>query len=242
LLRKIAGQAATLGAVLAFLLQSLRAAYLSGAWSDAFDLRMQRLAWESNAALAAVLQGVGCGAIAWAMRSEKKRFAILGVVSVLSSFTATGHTAGNGLRGMLAPVLVAHVGIAAFWLGALPALLLASDREPDNGAHIVRAFSNHAMRIVPLLLLAGVGLAWVLLPNLAAFATPYGWLLLAKFNGFWLLIALAARNQLHWLPRLGGGGAAIRAGFCRTVGVEYALALLVVVATAVMTTLFSPEM
>jgi putative copper export protein len=56
----------------------------------------------------------------------------------------------------------------------------------------IERFSATATRLVPVILLAGVAMAVVLLPNVAALGEPYGELLIAKVVGFSLLMGLAA--------------------------------------------------
>jgi copper resistance protein D len=242
-IRKLALWSAAGGALLALLLQAWRAAYLSGAWSGVVDLDMQRLAWSANSAVT-LMQIGGCALLLFVsrVRAGLLRWGWLASALLIGSFLATGHTAAHPQRTVLALLLFVHAAVAAFWLGSLPALRLVSRYEPPlRCAQAVRSFSRHAVLAVPLLLAVGLVMAWQLLPNVAALRTSYGLLLVGKFVGFWCLIALAARNQLHWLPRLAAGGAGEHAGFRRTVGVEHGIAIAVVATTAVMTTLFSPD-
>jgi len=58
---------------------------------------------------------------------------------------------------------------------------------------------------VPLIALAGAGIAAVLLPDFAALLAPYGLLLSAKLMLFAALMALAALNKLRLAPALGRG-------------------------------------
>ncbi len=92
--------------------------------------------------------------------------------------------------------------------------------------------------MVPLILLAGIGLSALLLPGLATFKQPYGQLLLAKLTGFAVLMAMAALNKWHFGPACAEGNTA---AFKRTVVIEYVLICAVLTATAIMTTFFSPE-
>jgi hypothetical protein len=68
-------------------------------------------------------------------------------------------------------------------------------------ATAIERFSATATWLVPVILLAGVTMAVVLLPNVAALREPYGELLIGKVVGFALLMGLAAANK--W--RLGSG-------------------------------------
>jgi len=92
--------------------------------------------------------------------------------------------------------------------------------------------------VVPIILLAGIGLTALLLPSLAAFKQPYGQLLLAKVTGFAVLMAVASLNKWHFGPACAEGDTA---AFKRTVAVEYVLICAVLAVTASMTTIYSPE-
>ena len=69
------------------------------------------------------------------------------------------------------------------------------------------------LTIALLALIAGIGLAWGLLPSLAALATPYGAMLFAKVTGFVLLIAMAARNRNRLMPKIRSGNEAAAHSF-----------------------------
>jgi putative copper export protein len=150
-----------------------------------------------------------------------------------------GHTAVHPHHLLLALALITHVLVAAFWLGAIPALYLAIWREAaDLAGRLIDAFSRVALRIVPFLALAGVVMALVLVRRLAVLAQPYGWLLLGKITGFTLLIGLAAANRWRLGPAVALGAA--RALKC-SLAAEYLLMVGVLAATATMTSLYSPE-
>src|SRR5690606_30516868 len=103
---------------------------------------------------------------------------------------------------------------------------------------VIERFSIAAVWLVPLILVAGLAMAWVLLPGLASFATPYGALLLAKIAGFAALMALAAANKWRWGPMIAAGRTDALPAFRRSVLAEWALIAGVVSVTAVMTGLF----
>ena len=142
---------------------------------------------------------------------------------------------------LLAPLLVVHVLIVAFWFGSLwPLALVVREEAPATAANVVRVFSSIAGWLVPGLFLAGLALVLQLLPAWAAFATPYGLLLLGKVAVFALLMGFAALNKWRLEPALatGDGGAVV--AFRGSVLAEFVLICLVLSMTAVMTTFFSP--
>jgi putative copper export protein len=165
--------------------------------------------------------------------------AVLGALMVITSFTLMGHTATNPHRAAAASLVILHLLVVAFWLGALWPLHLAAQKEqPATAGHLIERFSVTATWAVPLILLAGIGLSALLLPSLATFKQPYGQLLLAKLTAFAVLMAMAALNKWRFGPACAEGNTA---AFQRTVVVEYVLICVVLTATAIMTTFFSPQ-
>jgi copper resistance protein D len=220
----------------------LEAARMAGDFDGIFDWALQRMAFTSAAGAAFFIRAVGVVLIlAATLRSSRMAqvSALVGSVLVAISFAVMGHTAVHPHHLLLALALITHVLVAAFWLGAIPALYLAIWREAaDLAGRLIDAFSRVALRIVPFLALAGVVMALVLVRRLAVLAQPYGWLLLGKITGFTLLIGLAAANRWRLGPAVALGAA--RALKC-SLAAEYLLMVGVLAATATMTSLYSPE-
>jgi putative copper export protein len=165
--------------------------------------------------------------------------ALLGALMIITSFTLMGHTATNAHRAATAALITLHLLVVAFWLGALWPLYLAAKKEQSASAgHLIDRFSVAATWAVPLILLAGIGLSALLLPGLATFKQPYGQLLLAKLAGFAVLMTMASLNKWLFGPACAEGNTA---AFERMVVIEYVLICVVLTATAIMTTFFSPE-
>jgi putative copper export protein len=183
--------------------------------------------------------------VLWLRRLSARGFTLVGIagaVLVAASFTLTGHTSASPRRSLLAPLLLTHILIVAFWLGALWPLCLVTLRESrERAARVVVLFSGSAIWLVPLILLVGVATAALLLPNLDALWQPYGELLIAKVVLYALLLALAALNKWRFGPALGAGDLFAGRSFRRMVIAEYVIIVIVLAVTAVMTTFFSPE-
>ncbi len=229
-------------AALAFLAAqfALEASRMAGEYAGALDWSLQRIVLGSAAAAAFGARVLGVVLIATGLSGRgglAQVIACAGVLLVAASFALTGHTAVHPLRWLLAPALMSHVLVAAFWLGAIPALYLATLREIDRAGRVIEAFSRVALWVVPLLAVAGVAMTLLLLPGLAVLAQPYGRLLLVKMTGFALLMGLAAANRWRLGPAVAVG--APRA-FRRSLIAEYLLIAGVLAATATMTTLYSP--
>ena len=182
---------------------------------------------------------------AWLKRLSSRGFTLVGVagaVLVAVSFTLTGHTSTNARRWALVPLLLAHLLIVAFWFGALVPLLLVSLRESrERSARVVALFSGAAFWLVPVILVAGIAMAALLLPDLASLQRPYGVLLIAKVALFAVLMVLAALNKWRFGAALAGGELQAGRNFRAVVITEYVFIVAVLSVTAVMTTFFSPE-
>jgi putative copper resistance protein D len=249
----------------------LEAARMAGDMSGMLDMSLQNMAWSSNFGGAFTVRELGLlliiagmqpvsakatashfftssvsSPLAFVMKRLSARgFTIVGVTGatlVAVSFTLMGHTSVNPRRGLLAPLLLAHLLIVAFWFGALLPLCLVTLRESrERLARVVAVFSAAAFWLVPLILVAGVAIAALLLPSVAALRQPYGELLCAKTALFALLLGCAAFNKWRLGPALGRGDLQAGRTFRRMVISEYVIMVVVLSVTAVMTTFFSPE-
>jgi putative copper resistance protein D len=245
---------------------ALEAARMTGEMSGVLDPAMQKMALLSPAGAAFAMRVLGLALITAGLRGAPgvpwhgalgssraapagvfgaagmpsvPRLALPGSLLCVSAFTLVGHTSINPHRFVAMILLTLHLLAVAFWVGALGPLYMAATREqPPVTARVIAAFSLTAVWVVPLILLAGIGLAAMLLPGLAAFKQPYGQLLLAKVAGFAVLMAMASLNKWRFGPACAAGDTQ---GFKRTVLIEYVLICAVLAVTAVMTTIFSPE-
>ena len=249
----------------------LEAARMAGDMSGMLDSSLQNMAWTSNfggaftvreLGLLLIIAGmqpisakstasrfftssVGSPVAFFMKRLSARGFTIVGVTGaalVAVSFTLMGHTSVDPRRGLLAPLLLTHLLIVAFWFGALWPLCLVTLRESwERVARVVAVFSAAAFWLVPLILVAGVAIAALLLPNVASLRQPYGELLIAKSALFALLLGCAAVNKWRLGPALGRGDLQAGRTFRRVVITEYVIMVIVLSVTAVMTTFFSPE-
>ena len=249
----------------------LEAARMSDGLAGVFDLSLQTMAWNSTAGGSFIVRELGLLLIVAGMRAVPARvtanniFAasvgspvavfwkrltargvtlvgVAGALIVAVSFTLTGHTSVSPRHGLLAPLLLAHLLIVAFWFGALWPLCLVTLRESrERTARVIAVFSAAAFWLVPMILLVGVGIAAALLPDVASLKKPYGQLLIAKGALYGLLMCLAALNKWRFGPAIASGDLQAGRRFRVVVMVEYVLLAAVLSVTAVMTTFFSPE-
>jgi copper resistance protein D len=219
----------------------LEPAHLALEWSAITDPAMLRLAADSGGTRALAVRGLGLLCILAAIRAGAA-LRLAGIAFVLTSFALSGHTVAHEHRAVMDAILIVHVAIVAFWLGALPPLRLVLLREATGSAvQLLSEFSQLAVWLVPVIALAGLSLALLLLPDVAALAQPYGLALLAKVALFALLMGIAGLNRLRLVPALTRGDAGVAASLARVIGTEWLLICGVLAVTAVMTGSFSPD-
>jgi len=244
-LRRIGTLAALIAAILCLAHYLLEAARMSGELGGVLDAALQAMALRSAASVTLSWRLLGLVLIVAGLRlagATGRAAAAIGAVVLLASFTFVGHTSKDAARWLLSPVLLAHLSLVAFWYGSLLPLYLVSSRESSQtSGFVVQRFSAQAAWLAPALLLAGLILAALLLPDLAALHRPYGELLLTKVAGFCVLMLLAAMNRWRFGPALQRGDRAAGRRFRQVVGTEFLLLATVLCVTAVMTTFFSPE-
>jgi putative copper resistance protein D len=245
----------TLTAIALLLLQfSFEATRLAGDFSGLWDERLQKLAWDSAAGtamrlrlsgLVLVFVGLHSGA-ALGAGTARRRIAdllcMVGTLLVTVAFTVIGHTVDHPHRAALALLLLAHLLSMAFWFGALWPLRQAVIHEaPAAAAAVLSRFSRLAVWIVPGVPVAGGTLVILLVPGWFVFGQPYGRLLLAKMAGLGALLGFAAWNKLRLTPALVRNNPAAASRLRRSLTLEYLIMAAVLVITAAMTGLYSPD-
>ncbi|HEX3395717.1 MAG TPA: CopD family protein [Steroidobacteraceae bacterium] len=171
-----------------------------------------------------------------------RRCALLGAIVASTSFAWVGHI--HGLAPNTAPTLLLclHLLCVAFWLGALPPLLIIA--AGSNVAQVAAAaarFGKLALRVVALLLAAGASLLLMLIGHAAQFwASDYGRMMVIKLVAVAALLSAAAWNKLQLTPRLLKGDARAVAMFRRSLIAEMSVGALILLTTAALTTLAGP--
>ncbi|PCI77003.1 MAG: hypothetical protein COB20_09330 [SAR86 cluster bacterium] len=155
------------------------------------------------------------------------------------SVTLTGHVSTLDLVARV--VLGIHVATVLGWIGSLwPLWLICRSENVSSLQKIMTAYGQIAVYVVVGLTASGLWLAWQLLNSFSdLFFTSYGRLLLLKLFGVSLLLLIAARHKLKLVPRLAhdDGVNRLRQSIC----METAVAVLVLVVTATLTTAIGPE-
>lgn len=223
---------------------ALEPARMAGAYGGVFDPFLRSLFWESDVSSAQLARLGGAILIlgsVWFQRRLSLVSAVPGIALIVLSFTLMGHTRSHDGSAVLGALLAVHIFVAAFWFGALVPLLLCMRHGAGPAlGELLRAFSRLAVRLVPLLLGAGLVLAWVLLGSVSALLSTYALLLLTKLSLALVLLLLAAANKHRLSPAVAAGDGAAMLALRRSIAAELGLMVLILAATAAMTTLFSP--
>lgn len=218
---------------------------LTGNWSGLLDWSLHVLLFTSDFGTTISIRALGLIAIAASMRIEGSRgavFATIGAPLVAASFAFVGHTADDPQRWLLAVLLLVHLLAVAFWFGSLwPLSAITRLETAEIAADLIGRFSQAALCVVPLVLLAGLAMSGLLLHGLSGLRTAYGIALIAKFGGFSVLMVFASLNKWRLAPGVALGKRTSASAFRRSVLTEWVVILAVVTVTAVMTAQFSPD-
>jgi putative copper export protein len=168
--------------------------------------------------------------------------ASVGAIVASTSFAWVGHI--HGLAPNTAPslLLCLHLLCAAFWLGALPPLwIIATGADAAQIAAAAARFGKLALRMVAILLAAGLSLLLMLIGSAAQFwASDYGRMMALKLLGVGVLLSLAAWNKLILTPRLLQGDARAVRKFRGALLAEMGIGAVILLTTAAFTTLTGP--
>jgi putative copper resistance protein D len=178
--------------------------------------------------------GAGLAGLAL-LAASRRGVALAGALLACGSFLLSGHTAGAGPLPAL--LLLLHLLAAAFWIGSLPVLAWIARRDGRAAAPLVAGWSRRAASIVPALLLAGIGLAWLLAGRLGALVdTRWGLFLLVKAALVAGMLLFAAWNRWRLVPALERGQGEAGSRLARSIALEAVLAALVLLAAAELVT------
>lgn len=246
--RRLAG-VALLGAVIGLLAGvaevALHVASVSGrGLAGTVDVGTWRAVLGTGLGPALALRVVGLGLLAFGARRRIRAGLpsgadwrkLLGALLAVASFQFVGHTASRAPELLVRSADLVHAVAAAVWVGGLVGLAVtARTAAPERRAVTVARFSEWATAAVAGVTLAGVALAWVNLPSMAAaWQTGYGRLLLAKLVLVGLLLALGAHNHVNVVPGVVRGEHGAAAVLRRVVRWELVVIGAVVVLTALL--------
>lgn len=217
----------------------LRAAELTGALSGLWDAEMLSLLWGTAAgdALTWRLAGLAVMAVGLIFVSGWGPWvALAGGAMAMLSFARVGHVADLDVPWITA-LLWLHLVAAAFWIGILAPLIWLTV-TPGDSAPAVRVgerFGRIAAVALPVLGVAGVVMAWWLVGSFDGLLTGYGLWLMLKLAAVLAFLWLGAANKLRHVPALAAGAPGADMALRRSLRLEQGVALLVLAATAALT-------
>jgi copper resistance protein D len=223
---------------------------MSGAPSGMWDASLLRMIWRGGAGRANAIRDVGLvlaalGTGLGAARQRPPWWSTAGAMAAAISFAWSGHARALLAESMpILPVLLVSVHLlgAAFWLGALPALGSVVRRQDAAAAAApVARFGLVALVVVGGLIAAGLGLLWMMLGDFAElWRSVYGRYVMLKLTLVAALLCLAAFNKLNLTPRLLGGETRALQALRTSIRLELLLGVLILLATATLTTVTGP--
>jgi len=234
---------AVLAAGLGFM---LRGAALTGGVDGMTDPEMLGLLWTSPVGEVLVYRLAGAAMIIVGLFTPRigLGIALAGGTLALWSFAQIGHVPEMQQTGVRLLLFMHLLGIS-FWVGVL-APLRALSRQGEfiaNAALLGHRFGQAAAVIVPALLVAGVIMAWLILGDLAALVTTgYGFTLLAKLAMVAVVLGMAAANKLRFVPAMAAGDSGAARHLARSIEVETVVLVVVLAATAVLTSVVTLPM
>lgn len=221
--------------------------------SGLFDVGIMALLWQSAVGEALALRALGfvalvilsVGLLRWprslsgpAARWMITLCVVAGIGLIGASFAAIGHSAEHGIAARL--LVVVHVLGVMWWIGALIPLWLACGTLPVADLRaLMHRFGQLAAGVLAALLVCGAALIVLFLDSPdEMITTPYGIALSLKVGGVLVLLGVAARHKWRLVPLLVEPAAALRLRI--SIGLEIVIAALILMLTAVLSTILSP--
>ena len=235
----LAFKTAVVGSVISLLMFFSVAGNLGGDIASVIEPLMVKLALESKSGVGFLTAFISFMVMLMAhrLRGHANRFGLLvSSAALLLSFTMSGHSQLGGFLSQL--LLMVHLFGIAFWLGALfPFRWMCLQPDTHNLSIVAHRFGVLAMGYVSLLLIAGVGYASLLLGNVSLMlTTQYGNVLLLKIVLVAALLSLAALNKFKLVPSLEPRWTPNVRQFQRSIQFEIAIALIILIASSLLTT------
>ncbi len=215
-------------------------AMLTGELSGMFDRQMLQILWSSNAGNSFKAAVVGLLMLASGLFLGRIGLwlSCCGGLLALGSFGLSGHVA-NQEGYILRLVLFVHLLGIAFWVGILQPLARRAKQTDDlsTTAKLGERFGNFAAAVVPLLIIAGLIMAYRLTGSIEALTTTaYGQALIMKVILVCGLLILAALNKMRFVPAIRNGDMQAAHKLHRTINGERLLFIAIFAVTAFLTT------
>jgi copper resistance protein D len=184
------------------------------AWLELLQKTRIGLIWTVRASLALLVFGVALYVrfSPWA----RWQYVLYGTVAALTLATGSlaSHSAADELSVTSVLPYALHTVLASVWFGGLPAFLnvlfattwTQTDKEADrSGIQTLKHFSKMALPVMIVVVATGIIVADRMVETSYAslVATSYGWFLNTKLALLAMILVIAARARLVWLPSLG---------------------------------------
>lgn len=206
-----------------------------------FDPDLLSLAWMVLGP-STLLSGVGAILAIGGVWFGSRVGAAAGAVAISVGFGLTGHSQGLSDPGIAPAAVAAHAAIAGFWIAA--PVSLYPGKPLDNAKLVARLnrFSAVAIIAIPILIVLGAWLAWILAEGPERLVgTTYGRLLLAKLAIGFAAMGLGAVNKQIVTAKVAADPATGRRWLRTTLFLESVLFAAAIVAVSAATTIGSPS-
>jgi putative copper resistance protein D len=244
-IRRLVWMLALMGVLASCLKILVTAGSMSGELAGMLDPAFNKMILQTNEGRALAVRLVALSVmLAGLLVAPHRRphVALAGALAAATSFAWVGHAHAATAATPATWTLAVHLAGAAFWLGALPPLLLiARSAEISQVALVAARFGAAALIVVGVLLAAGICLLCFLLQRVSELWTgSYGRLIVAKLALVACLLAVAALNRLRLTPRLQSRDPRALRALKKSLSVEILIASIILILTAAMTTLTGP--
>lgn len=236
-------KSAVMGVLVSLALFFSIAGNIGGNLISAFDALLLQLALETKSGVAVLMGLMGFFLISLTAKTESLMnllIVLAGSAFIIISFLMVGHSLQGGL--VTQSLLLMHLVGVVFWLGSfLPFRWLCIYGEASSLYSIAHRFGVLAMGYVCFLVLAGLIFAYTLLGDVSQLVvTNYGNVFLAKLFAVSLLLSLGALNKLRLVPVLLSHPLQGVKQFRFSVQLEMAIAFLILLLSAFLTTSLTP--
>lgn len=158
-----------------------------------------------------------------------------GVLMVVASYAAMGHSMLYQPRQELAALVAIHLAAVAFWFGSLPPLATLAARGDAAAASLMREWSRLAIAVVIALAAAGAALGVLLVQRADMMAGSwYGNGFIVKLGLVVAVLALAAWHRAVMTGRMERQEPGAAPALARSIRIEFVLMLAVFYAAAEM--------
>lgn len=212
-----------------------------GDGANFFDPELLPLAWMAlgSSTLLILAGAIGATSGVW---FESRIVSALGAIALGAGFGLTGHSQGLADPGLAPAMAATHVVIAGFWVAAPFSLYPSSKLDDARLLARLHRFSSIAIAAIPILIVLGVWLAWILAGGLEKFfTTTYGLLLFAKLALGVIAMGIGALNKRFITPKIMAAPATGRIWLRTTLQLEAMLFTAAIIAISAATTIGGPS-